>query len=120
MITCMFFAGKAGDHDIAAMHPHPHIASRHEVGVAVMAVFPAQFLRNPDPLAHGNPARELHITVTEIRKFGKSEPCLFEQDFNTLPCNLLGHGCFGSLFHCLVTGSRLCNSIGVQGNNEQG
>jgi hypothetical protein len=59
----MFFAGTAGDHDIAPVHPHPHSVSRYEIGCAVMAVLAAQFLRDPDPLAHGNPARELYITV---------------------------------------------------------
>lgn len=59
----MFIAGATGDYDIATVHPHPHIASRYEVGIAVMAVLAAQFPRDPDPLAHGNPARELYITV---------------------------------------------------------
>jgi hypothetical protein len=107
----MFIAGTTGDHDVAAVHPDPHITSRYEVGIAMMAVLAAQFLRDPDPLAHGNPAREDYITITQIRKLCKCEPCLFKQDFNTLPCNLLGRWIFGSLLHCLVTGSRLCYTI---------
>ena len=109
----MFIAGSARDHDIAAVHPHPLIVSRYEVGIAMMTVLAAQFLRDPDPLAHRDPAREGHVTVAQVRKLCKCEPCLFEQNFNTLPCNLLGHRIFGSLFHCLVTGSRLCYTISV-------
>jgi hypothetical protein len=59
----MLITGAAGDHDIAPVHPHPHIAARYEVDGAVMAVPAAQFPRDPDPLAHGNFARELYIAV---------------------------------------------------------
>ena len=59
----MLIAGATGDNDIATVHPYTHIASRNEVGITMMAVLAAQFPRDPDPLAHGNFARELHITV---------------------------------------------------------
>ena len=109
----MLITGATGDNDIATVHPHPHIISRNEVGITMMAILAAQFPRDPDPLAHGNFARDGYITIAQTRKLCKSEPCLFKQDFNTLPCNLLGHRIFGSLFHCLVTGSRLCYTISV-------
>jgi hypothetical protein len=109
----MFIAGTTGDHNVAAVHPHPHITSRYEVGIAMMAVLAPQFLRDPDPLAHGYPARELHITVTQIREIRKCKPRLLKQDVYTLPRDLLGRWVFGSLLHCLVTGSRLCYSISV-------
>jgi hypothetical protein len=58
-----------GYYDSAAVHPHPHILSRYQERIAVMAELTAELPVNPDPLAHCNPAGDIDITVTSFGMF---------------------------------------------------
>ena len=62
-VSHLLVAYPAGYHDIAAVHPYPHVLSRHEERITVVAVLTAEFAVYPDPLAHGNPAGECHVPV---------------------------------------------------------
>ena len=106
-------AGAAGDHDIAPVHPHPHVPSRHEEGIAVVAELAAELAVDPDPLAHGNLPGDLHVAVAEFGIFGKHQPCLFEQHRDAFLRYLLGSGISGLLFHGFDYGSRLWYTITV-------
>src|SRR5208337_1056289 len=78
-----------------------HVPARHEEGIAVVAELAPKLAVDPDPLAHGDLPGELNIAVAELGVPGKRQPCLFEQHRDAFPCNLLGGGVSGSLFHDL-------------------
>jgi hypothetical protein len=63
-----------------------------------MAVLATEFLSNPDPLPHCNPASELHIAVTPFRMGTKRQARLLKQYLDAL---------LGNLFCCRITGSFL-------------
>ena len=113
-VSCFFIAVGAGDHDIAPVHPHPHVSSRDEKCVAVMAVLAPELPVDPDPLAHSDPACKFHVAVAPFGMRGKRPACLFKQYLNTLPTNLFCRGIFGSFFHSGgLLHSRLCDIISV-------
>jgi hypothetical protein len=89
-VSHSLLAGLAGDHDITAVHPHPHIPARDKERRTVMAVPAPECPVDPDPLAHGDPLREFHIPVTPFRMIGERLFSLSEQHLNTFPCN---HAC---------------------------
>jgi len=98
----------AGNDDIAAMHPHPHVQSRNEERETVVAVLAAQFAVYPDPLAHGNPAGELYVPVAPFRVFWECIARLQEQLTYPFPSHGLCQGILRTLLHGKPAGIRLC------------
>ncbi len=80
----MFVTGAAGDHDIAAVHPDPHVFARYKVRIAVVAEPPAELVIDPDPLAHRDPPREGDVPVRKERIFCIYPLCLREKDRDAL------------------------------------
>jgi hypothetical protein len=89
-VSHLFVAHPAGHHHIAAVNPHPHILSRHEERITVMAILAAEFAVYPDPLAHGDPSGELHVPVAPFGMPVECLACLPEQYFDPFLCNLFG------------------------------
>jgi hypothetical protein len=54
-----------------------------------MAVLPAELPIDSDPLAHRNLSCDIDITIAPLRVRYGFLPCLFEQDMNALPRDLL-------------------------------
>jgi hypothetical protein len=98
-VTGLFIAGMAGNNYISTVYPNPHIPSRYEKRIAVMAILPSELLIDPDPLTHCNPACDFYITIATFRIWVKFHSCLFKQDLNTLPCNLSCRRVTGFLLH---------------------
>ncbi len=67
-----------------------------------MAELAAELPIDPDPLAHSNLSCNIHVAIAPFRMCTKFLPCLFEQDFNTLPGDLFGRRVAGFLLHFLV------------------
>jgi hypothetical protein len=88
-VSCFLIAYSAGHHDIAAVHPDPHVLSRHEECITVVAVLAAEFMVYPDPLAHGNPAGERNVAVASFGVPVKCQPCLPEQYTDPFLCHHL-------------------------------
>jgi hypothetical protein len=88
-----------GNYDSAPVHPHPHVLSRNQERVTVVAEPVAEFPVDTDPLAHRDPACQIDITVAPFRVCTERTPCLFEQDRNTFPGNLFCHRVAGSFLH---------------------
>jgi hypothetical protein len=63
----LFVTNFTGNHHIAAVNPYPHVLSRHQERIAVMAKLATELTVNVYPLAHGNPAGKRHIAVTPLR-----------------------------------------------------
>jgi len=75
-VSCSFLAFTAGDNDVSAVHPYPHIPARNKIGITVVAELPAELAVNPAPLAHRDPACEFHVPVGEFRTFCIHSLCL--------------------------------------------
>jgi hypothetical protein len=118
-VSRLLVAGEAGDHDIATVHPHPHVAARYKERVTVVAVLAAEFPVDPDPLAHRDLPGKFHVTVAPFRVCRECLPGLFEQYTDTLPGDLFCRRVPGFLFHVPCTGSRLWYTISVLPNNLQ-
>ena len=91
-----------GYYNSAAVHPHPHILSRYQERIAVMAELAAELPVNPDPLSHCDFACQIDIAVTPFRVGTEGILRLLEQDLDTFPGNLFCDGVAGSFFHGLV------------------
>ena len=98
-VPCVLVAYQAGDHDIAPVHPHPHVLPRHEIRRAVVAEPPAELAVDPDPLAHGNLPRQFHVAVAPFGVGGEGQFGLVKEQRHTFPGNLFCCGVFGFLFH---------------------
>jgi hypothetical protein len=85
MVSCVFFAGNASDHDIAAVHPYPHVPARHKVGITVVAEPATELVVDPDPLAHRDPPGKFDVAVRKERIFCIHPLCLPEQYRDALP-----------------------------------
>jgi len=100
--SCFFITGMTGYYDSAAVHPHPHILSRYQERIAVMAELAAELPVNPDPLSHCDFPCQIDIAVTPFRMGTERFLRLPEQDLDTFPGNLFCDGVAGSFFHGLV------------------
>jgi hypothetical protein len=98
-VSHSFIAGLAGDHDIAPVHPHPHIPARDKERTAVVAEPAPEYPVDPYPLAHCNLPGKLHVPVTPFRVVGECLLCLPEQNFNAFPCDYTRRRVSGLLFH---------------------
>jgi hypothetical protein len=98
-VSHLLVAGLAGDHDMAPVHPHPHIPARDKERKAMMAEPSPEFPVDPDPLAHRNLPGKLHVPVTPFRVRGESLLRLPEQHLNALPCDHARRRVPGLLFH---------------------
>ena len=92
----------AGYNHIATVYPYPHIPSRHEKCITVMAVLATELPIDPDSLAHSNLSCNIDVTIATFRMCTKFMPCLFEQDLNALPGDPFGCRVAGLLLHFLV------------------
>jgi hypothetical protein len=68
------------------VNPHPHIRTRHEVPVAVVAEAVTVFPINPDTLAHGNLPGKGNVTVAEFRMLMIYLFCFRKEHGYPLPC----------------------------------
>jgi hypothetical protein len=97
-----------GDHNSAPVHPDPHVFSRNEKRIAVVAEPSAELKVHPYPLAHCNPAGEFNIAVTPFGVVQKRPLCLLKQDLDTFPGNLFCDGVAGAFLHDRLSSSTLC------------
>jgi hypothetical protein len=100
-VSCSFLAFTAGDNDVSAVHPHPHIPARNKVGITMVAELPAVFAVDPAPLAHRDPAGKFHVPVGKFRTFCIHLLCLPEQYGDALPCDLFYLGFLRFIFQYL-------------------
>ena len=100
--SCFFITGMTGYHNSTPVHPHPHILSRYQERIAVVAELAAEFTVNPDPLSHRDFPCQTDIAVTPFRVGSERFLRLPEQDLDTFPGNLFCDGVAGSFFHGLV------------------
>jgi hypothetical protein len=100
--TCFFITGMTGYHNSTTVHPHPHILSRNQERIAVVAELAAEFAVNPDPLSHRDFPCQIDIAVTPLRVGTERFLRLPEQDLDTFPGNLSCDRVAGSFFHGLV------------------
>jgi hypothetical protein len=68
--------------------PYPHILSRYEERIAVVAEPAAEGAEDPDPLPHRDPAGQLHVPVAHFRVLAEYAFCLFEQHRYSFSRNL--------------------------------
>ena len=88
-----------GNHNHAPVDSHPHVSSRDEVRVTMVAKPAAEFLINPDTLAHRDSACKINIPVAPFRICAECILRLLKQDLNTLPRDLFSGGVAGLLLH---------------------
>jgi hypothetical protein len=79
---------------MTAVNPYPHVLSRHQERIAVMTVLASVFVAYTNPLAHSNPAGEIHVSVTPFGMLMKCLSRLSEQHADPFPCHLFCCGIF--------------------------
>jgi len=99
---------------MAPVHPYPHVLSRNEKCIAVMAELATELLIDPEPLAHGNLPCNCNIAITPFGMVAKRKVRLLKKNFNTFPCNLFCHGISGSFCHGILPAPGLCYTISVR------
>jgi len=77
-VSCFFIAYSTGYHHIAPVNPNPHIPSRYEERITVVAVLAAQITVYPHPLAHRDQPGKNHVTVAQFRVVTECKSCLVE------------------------------------------
>jgi hypothetical protein len=92
-------AGLTGDHDSPPVYPYPHILTRHQEHVAVVTELPAEGPVDPYPLAHRDPAGNLHVPVAQRRMPVENPERLLEQYANSFLRDLFCQGIFRSHGH---------------------
>jgi hypothetical protein len=107
-VSRLLIAYPAGDHDIAAVHPDPHILSRHEERITVVAILAAKFMVYPDPLTHGDAAGERYVAVAPFGVLVKCQPRLTEQYPDPFLCHQLCCRILRALLHNGPSGILLC------------
>jgi hypothetical protein len=84
----------AGNYYVTTVHPYPHIPSRHEEGITVVAILAAELAVDTDTLAHRDPAGERNVPVAPFRVLTERLLCLCKQDADPFLCH---HLCCGIL-----------------------